>query len=134
MEYTNLTQGSHTFRVRAEDLYGNVDPSPASYTWSVDVTPTETTLVSTPTNPSNASASFSFSSSEAGTTYECALDAGGFTSCGSTVSYGAIARDLAQLLGGSLTASLENGLITFHLELPTSGSATASRAPAGQSV
>ncbi|HSP56173.1 MAG TPA: HAMP domain-containing sensor histidine kinase, partial [Dehalococcoidia bacterium] len=46
----------------------------------------------------------------------------------------AIARDLAQLLGGSLTASLENGFITFHLELPASGAATASRAPSGQSA
>ncbi len=44
----------------------------------------------------------------------------------------AIARDLSQLLGGTLTASLEGGVITFRLELPGSGSVTASRAPAGQ--
>jgi signal transduction histidine kinase len=39
-----------------------------------------------------------------------------------------IARDLAALLGGSLTASVEDGRITFRLELPA-GSARRSQAP-----
>lgn len=33
--YTGLARGSHTFRVRARDSAGNVDDSPASYTWTV---------------------------------------------------------------------------------------------------
>ncbi len=33
--YTGLTRGSHTFRVRARDAAGNVDESPASYTWTI---------------------------------------------------------------------------------------------------
>jgi subtilisin-like proprotein convertase family protein len=34
----NLPEGSHTFEVRAFDSNGNVDGSPAIYTWVVDVT------------------------------------------------------------------------------------------------
>jgi hypothetical protein len=37
-EFTDLPEGSHTFEVRAYDQYGNVDGSPAIYTWVVDVT------------------------------------------------------------------------------------------------
>jgi subtilisin-like proprotein convertase family protein len=37
-EFGNLPEGTHTFEVRAFDQYGNVDGSPAVYTWTVDVT------------------------------------------------------------------------------------------------
>lgn len=33
--YTGLSLGSHTFEVRAIDVAGNVDPTPAAYTWSI---------------------------------------------------------------------------------------------------
>jgi len=36
--YTGLASGSHTFRVRAVDLAGNVDATPAVRTWTVDAT------------------------------------------------------------------------------------------------
>ncbi len=32
--YSGLTNGSHTFQVRAVDAAGNVDPTPATYTWA----------------------------------------------------------------------------------------------------
>ena len=37
-QFGNLPEGTHTFEVRAFDQYGNVDGSPAVYTWTVDVT------------------------------------------------------------------------------------------------
>ena len=42
--YTSLGEGSHTFEVRATDVGGNVDPSPASHTWVVDTVPPVATM------------------------------------------------------------------------------------------
>jgi hypothetical protein len=37
--YTGLSVGSHSFAVRATDSHGNVDPSPASASWTVESAP-----------------------------------------------------------------------------------------------
>jgi len=37
--YSNLTPGQHTFQVRAADAWDNIDPTPATHTWTVG-TPT----------------------------------------------------------------------------------------------
>ena len=37
--FTGLTAGSHTFSVQAKDPAGNVDPTPATYTWTIDLAP-----------------------------------------------------------------------------------------------
>ncbi|HEY2935724.1 MAG TPA: hypothetical protein VGJ25_03940, partial [Gaiellaceae bacterium] len=92
--YTGLTDGSHTFQVRAKDAAGNTDATPASFTWTIDSTAPETTIGSQPSSPSSsAGADFTFSS-EAGATFECALDAGGFAPCASPKSYTGLADGL----------------------------------------
>jgi Bacterial Ig-like domain len=42
--YSNLSDGLHTFQVRATDVAGNVDATPDSYSWTVDTKPPETTI------------------------------------------------------------------------------------------
>ena len=73
--YTGLAQGGHTFTVRARDVAGNEDSSPAVRTWTVDTVGPETTLAqSGPTGSTTATdAEFAFSS-EPGVTFRCQLD------------------------------------------------------------
>ena len=90
--YTSLAQGEHTFAVRAIDTAGNVDPSPATRTFTVDTAAPDTTITSGPTGPtSSASASFAFTSTEPGATFECRLDTAAFTACTSPQAYSALA-------------------------------------------
>ena len=92
-----FANGSHSFGVRARDAAGNVDPTPAqrSYTINVDTTPPETTITSGPADGSTtttATSSFGFSSSESGSTFECQDDAGAWTACTSPSARGPLAN------------------------------------------
>ncbi|WP_158619235.1 kelch motif-containing protein [Corallococcus sp. AB011P] len=78
--YANLAVGAHTFRVRAVDPFGHADATPASHSWTVDLTPPDTLFTSTPANPSGATATFSFFSEE-GASFECSLDGSDFSPC-----------------------------------------------------
>jgi hypothetical protein len=82
----------HTFQVRAIDPAGNTDASPASYGWTVDTTAPDTSITSSPPDPtSDPSASFDFSASEAGSSFECSLDGAAFAACTSPQDYGGLA-------------------------------------------
>ena len=93
--YTNLSNGSHTFDVRAKDGAGNVDATPASRTFTVDAPPPpqdttapETTIDSGPSGTvRKKSATFTFSSSEANSAFECKLDDAAFGACSSPKEY-----------------------------------------------
>jgi hypothetical protein len=87
--YNSLSVGSHTFQVRATDTSNNTDPTPASFTWTIqaDTTPPETTIDNHPSDPTQStSASFTFHADETAT-FECKLDAGSFASCTSPQDY-----------------------------------------------
>ena len=82
----DLADGEYTFKVRATDLATNTG-APASFSWEVDnslndTAPPQTTLLSTPPDPStSATAAFTYGSSEPGSSFECSLDGGPFTAC-----------------------------------------------------
>ncbi len=62
---TSLTDGPHTFRVRATDAAANVDQTPAEVTFTVDATAPQTTITSGPAaggRTNNATPDFAFSS------------------------------------------------------------------------
>lgn len=73
--YYPLNDGQHTFSVKAKDGMGTVDPTPATYTWTIDRVGPDTTITSGPPSVSNSStATFTFTSPEATATFECWLD------------------------------------------------------------
>jgi Bacterial TSP3 repeat len=119
--YADLANGSHTFDVRATDGAGNTDASPASRTWTVNVPPADTTAPNTTidSGPSgtvaSGSASFGFSSSEAGSSFQCRLDAGTWGSCTSPKAY----------------SSLTNGSHTFDVRA-TDGAGNTDASPASR--
>lgn len=84
--YSSLADGSHTFQVRAVNGAGT-DPTPASYTWTVDTTPPLAEIKSHSANPSPGnSAAFTYSSNEPASTFECHLvpTEATFTGCAKT--------------------------------------------------
>lgn len=49
ISYSSLSEGQHSFYVRAIDSAGNVDQTPAQYTWTVETTALQTTNVAAST-------------------------------------------------------------------------------------
>ncbi len=85
VKFQGLADGSHTFEVRATDLAENVEPTPVSYTWTIDTVPPVTTVDGEPRALSNVkSPSFSFVANES-STFECSLDGSAFAACASPV-------------------------------------------------
>jgi hypothetical protein len=90
--YSALGDGSHSFQVKARDAAGN-DSTVSTGTWTIDTTPPPAPSIdSGPSGTtSSTSASFGFSDTEAGVSFLCQLDSGGFSSCTSPQSYSALA-------------------------------------------
>ncbi|MEO8290589.1 MAG: hypothetical protein ABI649_06295 [Gaiellaceae bacterium] len=89
---SGLKDGRHAFRARAKDKAGNVDPTPARWSWEIDLPP-ETQITAGPTGPtSSTSSTFRFSATEASATFECKLDARDWISCSSPKLYSGLSQ------------------------------------------
>ncbi len=85
---TRLKDGAHTLHVRARDRAGNVDPTPATRTWTVDTRSPEVRITSGPRGlASSTSASFAFESNEPSSRLECSLDGAAYVACSSPTRY-----------------------------------------------
>lgn len=89
---SGLANGAHSYSVTATDATGNTSTAGVA-SWTVDPSGFTTSITSGPNNPSTvSSASFAFTATiTAGTTYECKLDGGSFSSCTSAKSYSGLA-------------------------------------------
>jgi N-acetylneuraminic acid mutarotase len=85
--YTGLADGQHLFSVRAVDVSGDVDMTPATFSWIVDRVPPETRISSSPSSPSDSTVAFDLACDEANCTFECKMDSGAFTGCASPAVY-----------------------------------------------
>jgi hypothetical protein len=92
--YSSIAPGLHKFSVRAIDPAANVDPTPATQSWtvegssSVDTTPPQTSITAgPPAVTTSTSASFTLSSNESGSSFECQLDDGTWTPCETRDTY-----------------------------------------------
>jgi hypothetical protein len=80
--YASLGEGPHTFQVRVRDSVGNFDPTPATDSWTVDLTPPDTSIADAPSGAvANAAASIAFASNEVGVSFACSLDGAPFAAC-----------------------------------------------------
>jgi large repetitive protein len=96
--YSGLSEGAHSFEVRAVDGAGNVDPTPAAYTWTVDTVAPQTTISEgPPATTASASARFEFAASEPGSSFECSLDGAAFSTCSSPHAYTGLAAGQHEL-------------------------------------
>ena len=74
---TNLSDGDHTFEVRAVDAAANVDATPEVVRWKVDTMAPDTTLTRTPDALSNRPiATFEFTASESNSIFFSRIDGG----------------------------------------------------------
>ena len=125
--YEALADGSHTFAVTARDAMGSTS-APASFTWLVDATPPTVSITSAPASLTRqADATFSFSSSEAGSSFTCKLDAREPAPCTSPASYAAL-LDGAHVFTAIATDSAGN------VSAPASSSWNVDTAPPGASI
>lgn len=120
-----LSDGSHTFEVRAVDQAANADQSPASRNFTVDTGPPTTTIVGAPLALGNdASPTFTFAADESGATFECKVDSGTFASCNSPHQVGPLSdgshtfQVRATDVAGNIETSPESRTFTVDTAAP----------------
>ena len=86
LEYGGLTDGPHTFAVKAVDAAGNVGAE-KRYGWTIETRPPTASVTSAPSALSaSSSAVFAFTADEP-SAFDCKLDDRGFEPCGSPATY-----------------------------------------------
>jgi hypothetical protein len=87
------SEGTHTVKVRAKNEAGIVDPTPASFTGTVDEIPPALAITEGPSGTATVSgAKFEFTATDASgpVTTECSIDGAAFAACTSPQTYGSL--------------------------------------------
>lgn len=128
---SNLTAGSHNFRVRAVDNAGNISQI-GQLTWTIDLTNPTLAFTQTPAASSTATtANFAFNSSDAGSginLLQCSLDNATFANCTSPVNLSGLAvsshnfRVQARDNAGNMTVISHSWVVTANNPTPPGNS------------
>jgi CSLREA domain-containing protein len=116
VEFTDLTLGVHDFRVRAIDLEGNIDPTPASFAWTITGPPVITIDAGPGEETDQSTATFAFSANEAVQRFECSLDLEPFATCTTPLTFTGLAigehifRVIGVDLDGHISGDEEMGI------------------------
>jgi hypothetical protein len=105
-QFSGLSDGAHILEVTSIDNSGSKDPSPASFTWTVDTVPPDTLIDSATdgnnitltdgSNTESTSITFTFSGTDTSIEegeevginhFECSIDGSSFSTCTSPVHY-----------------------------------------------
>jgi hypothetical protein len=88
-QYANLTEGNHTFTVKATDAAGNTSETAATWNWAVvDATAPQVTITGPAGGSINStSVTFEFTADDPDATFECSLDSAVFETCTSPQPY-----------------------------------------------
>lgn len=143
--YSGLGSGPHSFQVRAIDAEGNVDPTPAGYSFEVvlpgpqlsapapsplppvpvPASPQTTLSAKPPARTADRTPTFRFGSSPPGASYQCQLDRGPFRPCRSPFT-------TRSLVPGRHTFKVRALLAGLTDPSPASFSFTVAKAKAGR--
>ena len=111
-----LSDGVHTFEVRATDSAQNTDQTPASRSFTVDTVAPQTQVDSGPQGPtSDSTPTFGFSATGGAQSYECRFDSASFGTCsgpGDTHTAPSPLTDGAHLFEVRATDSAQNTDLT----------------------
>ena len=90
-DFNGLSDGPHAFAVRAIDLAANIDPDPATSSFTVDTAAPDTAISGGPSGAINdRNPSFTFTSADPGASFACGLDGAGVAPCSSPQSYSGV--------------------------------------------
>lgn len=120
--YTGLSNGLHTFRVRARNAAGTQSQA-ATATWTVDTTPPAApTLSGVPASPTGETGATIGFTSEAGATFACSLDGAAPAPCTSP-------QALSSLADGAHTFSVTARDAVGNLSVPATATWTVDTSP-----
>jgi hypothetical protein len=81
ISYSSLSEGEHTFELRATDQHGNAQQNPTTATWTVDLTPPVGSVSVSNAGGGLANPTFAVSSNDPDASAVCSIDGGAIAPC-----------------------------------------------------